>query len=224
VLTVSWGAEEIGTLDAWFLLGDDTAGTTFVLGGRAWALQSVAWGKGTAQVVPAAAGAAPRWLGQPRLLSAALCEAMRAVLVSEATPPTWSRRAQIDRAALREQHADLRDEPAPLVAEGPTLRWWTFAGGKANNLRAALLRSALGDRVSANNLSITVADEAARSDVAVRQAIADLRPTQEAALALVEGGGAGAVEQVPAVLAAGVGAELDGGAADGGLRRGVNPG
>lgn len=161
--------------------------TTFVLGGRAWALQTVAWGKGTAQVVPAAAGAAPRWLGQPRLLSAALCGAMRAVLVSDATPPTWSRRAQVDLAALREQHADLRDEPAPLVAEGQTLRWWTFAGGKANNLRAALLRSALGDRVSANNLSITVADEAARSDVAVRQAIADLRPTHEAALALVEG-------------------------------------
>ncbi len=35
MLTVSWGAEEIGTIDAWFLLGDDTAGTTFVLGG--WA-------------------------------------------------------------------------------------------------------------------------------------------------------------------------------------------
>ena len=57
----------------------------------------------------------------------------------------------------------------------------------ATDRRAALLRKALGDRVSANNLSISMADESARRDVAVRQAIADLRPTHEAALALVEG-------------------------------------
>jgi hypothetical protein len=84
-------------------------------------------------------------------------------------PPAWSGRAQIDLA-------DLRDAPTPLFADCQTRCWCTFAGGKANSRRAALLRKALGDRVSANNLSITVADEAARRDVAVRQAIADLRP------------------------------------------------
>jgi ATP-dependent Lhr-like helicase len=187
VLTVWHGAEEIGTIDAWFLLGDDKPGATFVLGGRAWALEQVVWSKGTASVRPAPTGAAPRWLGQPRLLSRPLCEGIRDVLVGDDIPAEWSRRARAALMEERETHEALRDEESPLVAEGKNLRWWTFAGGKANNLRAALLRRELGDRVSANNLSITIADEAARSDVAVRGAIRGLVPTWEEAEALVEG-------------------------------------
>jgi len=178
VLTVVHDGAEIGSVDAFFLQQADTGGPVqFTLAGRAWQVERVGWRQGICVVAPASGGAPPRWQGTPRLLHRPLCEAMRAVLCApeDAAPARhrWTRRATERLARIRAEHAhlDLAADPQPLEPEGPRLRWWTFAGGRANNLLAAALRAQLGERVSVSNLHVTLADGAASSDVAVRRAL-----------------------------------------------------
>lgn len=110
------------------------------------------------------------------LLGRALCHAMRDVLRGGEVDATWSRRTVAVVEELRASHAVLEDGDAPLVAEADRVRWWTFAGGRANNLLARLLTAELGDRVSSNNLCVTISGDEAQSDVAIRQAVEGLEP------------------------------------------------
>ena len=120
-----------------------------------------------------------------RFLSWEVCQAMREILIGEGHEATWTRRACEVIDTLRAQYAFLHDEPAPLVDERDIIRWWTFAGGRANNLLAHLLRTELGDKVTASNTAVTLAEGAGKSLVAVRQAVAALsqpgRVSREAA-------------------------------------------
>jgi ATP-dependent Lhr-like helicase len=81
------------------------------------------------------------------------------------------------------------------VSDGRGLRLWTFAGGKANNLLAKALGELLGDKVVVDNLYIGFRDDAARSEVAIRQALAQLgaerRPDHADALRFAESCGRG---------------------------------
>ena len=172
VLRVLHGAQEIGMVDAFFLQGEDDRTTCFVLAGRPWHVVHVNWKGGTCEVEPAEHGAYPRWFGRPVLLSRAVCQAMRAVLVGNDVRPWWSKRASQVIAELRAAHTFLHDADAPLEPhKDGTLKWWTFSGGAGNRLLAAALQELLGSRVTAGNDAITLSGDAARSAVAVRQAI-----------------------------------------------------
>ena len=174
VLKVMHGNQEVGTIDAWFAQQRDGGTLCFVLANRAWQVENINWRAATCHVRPAEAGTYPRWMGRPTLLSQALCRAMRRVLLDEEMVTTWSRRAREVMTSLREEHAFLHDAPAPLVADADRTHWWTFGGGKANTLLAALLQSHLGEKVTANNLAIQFTGGAAQSDVAIREAIRGL--------------------------------------------------
>jgi len=175
VLKVMHGRQEVGSIDAWFVQQDNRSRPlAFVLGGRAWQVARLDWRRGLCQVKPAESGVYPRWIGRPTLLSRELCQAMREVLLDVGEDPWWSKRARKVIAELRESHAFLADAEAPLVSELDKLRWWTFAGGRANGLLALLLEAELGEKVTANNLCVTFAQQAACSDVAVQQAIRGL--------------------------------------------------
>lgn len=173
ILRVFWGAREIGSIDAWFAQQDETL--TFVLAGQPWRIVSVQWRRGTCSVEPAAKARLPRWMGSPVLLSRELCTSMRDVLVTDTVDPWWTKRATAALTELREANAYLADEPAPLVRDGDTVRWETWAGGRANGLLAALLQAELGDRVSAENRQVRMTGHAADSDVAIRKALRALR-------------------------------------------------
>ena len=123
-------------------------------------------------VEPAEVGGYPRWFGLPVSLERSLCQAMRRVLASKDTDPSWSKRAVTQLELQRESHAFLEDSSLPLE-EDPDgrCRWWTFAGGAGNRVLAGLLELELGERVSPGNTFITFADGAAESSVAIRQAI-----------------------------------------------------
>jgi ATP-dependent Lhr-like helicase len=176
VLKVMFGHQEVGSIDAWFLQLDEKPNRcAFVLAGRPWKVVRIDWKSGTALVEPAEDGAYPSWFGQPVLLSRELCEAMRALLSGDASEPTWSRRASKVMAEMREDYAFLQDDTTALQSSGDRVKWWTFAGGRANALLAACLRERLGDKVIANNLAVTLAGDAAKSDAAIREAIALLR-------------------------------------------------
>ena len=175
VLRVLHGAQEIGMVDAFFLQDEDRRSAAFVLAGRPWRILNVNWKGGTCEVEPAEHGAYPRWYGRPVLLSRALCQAKRDLLIGDQVRPWWSKRATAAIQQLREAHAFLHDEATPLTDEvDRSIRWWTFAGGRGNRLLAAALQARLGEKVTASNDAVRLAGEAGKSQVAVREAIGDL--------------------------------------------------
>jgi len=174
VLKVMHGNQDVGTVDAWFVQSDDRKPLAFVLGGRAWQVVRVDWRRGTCAVKPADAGTYPRWMGRPVLLNVELCQAMREVLTQDGHDVAWSRRTRQVIDELRESYDFLDDDSRPLVSEPTKVRWWTFAGGRANGLLAAILEKELGEKVTANNLCVTFSKGAAKSDVAIQQAIRGL--------------------------------------------------
>jgi len=171
VLKVMYGNQEIGTVDAWFAQQRDAGPLCFVLASRRWEVTDINWRRATCTVKPAEAGTYPRWMGRPKLLSRELCRAMHDVLIDDAMDESWSRRAQTTIQQLRDKYLFLHDAEAPLVSEPDAVRWWTFAGGRANSVISSLLQSALGDKVASNNLCVTITGDAAKSDVAIRRAI-----------------------------------------------------
>ncbi|MCA9632665.1 MAG: DEAD/DEAH box helicase [Myxococcales bacterium] len=175
VLRVLHGAQEIGMVDAFFLQDEDRRSAAFVLAGRPWRILNVNWKAATCEVEPAEHGVYPRWYGRPTLLSRALCQAMRDVLVGDDVRPWWSKRASAAIQQLRESHGFLREAPAPLTQEPDgSVKWWTYAGGRGNRLLAAALQSRLGDKVTAGNEALRFSGDAAKSDVAIRQTLREL--------------------------------------------------
>jgi ATP-dependent Lhr-like helicase len=186
-LIVRWGSQEIGNVDASFVEQEELGRLRLTLGARTWQATSVDWTHGILYVQPAEHGGLARWHGQPVLLRGELCRAMRAVLTGSDEDAAWSRRARARMAEIRKEHAYL--VPAGLQLEpepGGSVRLWTFAGGRANNLLAKVFESLLGEKVTANNQALRFRDKAGNSEVAIRQAIdrlrAENRPDEQDAL------------------------------------------
>ncbi|MBK8939658.1 MAG: DEAD/DEAH box helicase [Polyangiaceae bacterium] len=88
-LTVRWGAQEVGSVDAGFVEGldADLHRAAFTLGARAWRVVRIDWKEGAVEVEPTEQGRAPRWSGAPRYLSYELTQALRDVLMSDEPTP-----------------------------------------------------------------------------------------------------------------------------------------
>ena len=172
VLRVMHGQSEVGVVDASFLQDKEQKVPNFVLAGRPWRIVGVDWKSGTCSVEPAEVGGYPRWFGLPMSFERSLCQAMRRVLTSHDTDPSWSKRAITQLELQRESHAFLEDSSLPLEEESDgRCRWWTFGGGAGNRVLAGLLELELGERVSPSNTFITFSSGAAESAVGIRQAI-----------------------------------------------------
>lgn len=188
VLRVLWGQEEVGTIDAYFAEQETPEKLVFTLGARSWRATAVEWNRGIVYVQPAEHGAPARWQGMGTVLHREMCLSIRDVLTSREEDPWWSRRARERLQQEREEHAFLDEAPLPLETEPGGMRLWTFGGLKANLLLGRILESILGERVTANNLSLGLKGRAGESEVAVREALARLRqegrPTREDAIAL----------------------------------------
>ena len=174
-LRVLFGAQEIGRIDALFAQQQALDKLTFTLGAKAWRAVHIDWKDAVVRVEPIGDGGLARWQGAPELLSRPLCQTIRDVLVSSDVDPEWSQRAQTRLAELRAATDLPRDSQLALVSDNQGLRLWTFAGGRANNLLGRVLESKLGAKVTLDNLYIGFRGDAAQSDAAIRQAIADLR-------------------------------------------------
>jgi ATP-dependent Lhr-like helicase len=128
-----------------------------LLGGRAWRVTHLDWGRRVAHVEATDETGRSRWRGTGPTLGFALCQAMRLLLAGEEASPQWSRRA-------RGRLEDLRDEHSFVYSEGPTLlsrpqsgaEWWTFAGTRANATLAGELSRLYEGRVDHDALVITV--------------------------------------------------------------------
>lgn len=175
ILKVLWGTTEIGSIDVTFAQQEKLENLSFILAARPWRAVAIDFEQGIVRVEPIASSKHARWQGRSGLLGRELCRAMLEILVTDDETPEWSRRARDKLAELRAAYRDAGAGSNAIVPDMYGLRLWTFGGGKANNLLARCLEERLGEKVVVDNLYIAFRGQAASSDVAIREAIADLR-------------------------------------------------
>ncbi|MFJ9372500.1 DEAD/DEAH box helicase [Streptomyces sp. NPDC101455] len=142
--TVLSGRTEIGRMDPSVLTEERPGPRRLLLAGRNWQVTFIDWGRKRVFVEPVESGGVAKWSGGTLVgLSYALTRAMREVLLGADPPVSLTRRAEV---CLQE----WRDEDAPhvvhpggtLVArQGNDVRWWTWAGYRANATLSATLAS-----------------------------------------------------------------------------------
>lgn len=140
---VGAGGQPIGTLSQDFVDRLVDGVSSFLLGGRAWAVVRVQHDDRRIVVEPAPRGRQPTWGGfLPQFLGFEVCQKMLAVLLADDRPPYLDDDAFAALAAHREALRDEVRSPRGGIAfdaDAGELRWWTFAGGRINaTLRAAL--------------------------------------------------------------------------------------
>lgn len=131
--------------------------SSFLLGGRAWAVLQIRHDDRRVTVEPAPRGRQPTWGGfLPQFLGFGLCQRIRSVLRSDERYPYLDDHAW---KVLSEQRDALRDVISPQRGstefDHEEIRWWTFAGGRVNTtLRHALEAVAEDWQVTSDNFLI----------------------------------------------------------------------
>lgn len=157
--TVKTGTgREIGSLEQDFVDRLVEEMTSFLLGGRAWTAERIDHSERVVHVREAPRGKKPSWGGfLPQMLGLELCQAMRRVLVEDASYPYLHPAAAVALGELREElGALLRREARPVQVEAGTARWWTFAGGRINHTLKYGLEVIGGWKVVADNVQLRV--------------------------------------------------------------------
>ncbi|MFJ3479252.1 DEAD/DEAH box helicase [Streptomyces microflavus] len=140
--TVLAGRTEIGQMDPSVLTEERPGPRRLLLGGRSWQVTFIDWARKRAFVEPADGGGVAKWSSGSVLgLSYALTRAMRTVLLGADPPVSLTRRAEVCLAGWREDEApELVHPTKSLVSRhGADVRWWTWAGYRANATLAATL-------------------------------------------------------------------------------------
>ncbi|MFD4769388.1 DEAD/DEAH box helicase [Streptomyces niveus] len=142
--TVLAGRTEIGQMDPSVLTEERPGPRRLLLGGRSWQVTFIDWGRKRVFVEPADGGGVAKWTSGSLIgLSFALTRAMREILLGADPPVSLTRRAELCLATWREEEApEIVDPGGTLVArQGGDVRWWTWAGYRANATLAATLSS-----------------------------------------------------------------------------------
>lgn len=151
--------QALGTLGQSFVDRLVDGASTFLLGGRAWAVLRIQHDDRRILVEGAPRGRKPTWGGSlPIFLSQPLAEKMGEVLRSDDAYPYLDEAATTALAALRAELADATLGATPWLEErAGEVRWWTFAGGRVNaTLRHALETVGGSWRVVPGNLGVDV--------------------------------------------------------------------
>ena len=140
-------AQPVGTLDQGFVDRLVDGRSSFLLGGRAWAVMRVQHDDRRIIVEPAARGQQTTWGGfLPQFLSYEICQRIRSILLSTDRYPYLDEAAW---AVLSERRSALREilEPPSTGFDiyDDEICWWTFAGGKINGTLRYALGTVLGD-------------------------------------------------------------------------------
>jgi ATP-dependent Lhr-like helicase len=139
--TVLCGREEIGRTDPALLTERLDGPRLLLLAGHSWRVTWIDWKRRRCFVEPADGGGKARWM-VPGVSGAsfALARAIRDVLLGADPPVRLTRRAQVALTAAREEAVDTVHPGGTVIArEGDDVRWWTWAGLRANaTLKATL--------------------------------------------------------------------------------------
>jgi ATP-dependent Lhr-like helicase len=137
------GRDELGRVDPALLTEEVQSDRRLLLNGRSWRVTYIDWRRRRCFVEPADGGGKARWTtGGWSGLGFELSRAMREVLLG-ADPPVKLTRRAIDRLAqVREDESSLVHPGGSVILRdqrGGDLRWWTWAGFRANATLAATL-------------------------------------------------------------------------------------
>ncbi|MER7987154.1 DEAD/DEAH box helicase [Streptomyces noursei] len=142
--TVLSGRTEIGTTNP-ALLTEEVAGPRrLLLAGQSWQVTYIDWSRRRCFVEPVDGGGKARWggAGSGRIASYELTRAAREVLLGADPPITLTLRAKTALAQARENSSELVRPDGTVVVRGgrdTNVRWWTWAGYRANATLAATL-------------------------------------------------------------------------------------
>ncbi|MER5357822.1 DEAD/DEAH box helicase [Streptomyces sp. NPDC002785] len=143
--TVLNGRTEIGRTDPDLLTEEIDGPRKLLLAGRNWLVTYIDWTRKRCFVEPADEGGRARWsgFGADRIRSFALTRAARDVLLGQDPPVRLTARATAKLAEARDVHLHAVHPGGTVVtrhADGD-VRWWTWAGHRANATLAASLAS-----------------------------------------------------------------------------------
>ncbi|WP_217639797.1 hypothetical protein [Arthrobacter sp. ok909] len=134
------GREEIGSVDPMVLQRKVDGPRLLTLDGRAWQVNYVDWKRHRAYVEPSANAADSKWSSMPQPEGYALSDATRRVLLG-ATPAgvLLSKRALTKLDELRKEYSHRVLDGSTVLVREPNgrLRWWTWAGARANAVLVA---------------------------------------------------------------------------------------
>jgi ATP-dependent Lhr-like helicase len=139
--TVLAGRQEVGRTDPMLLTEKTEGPRLLLLGGRSWKVTWTDWKRRRCYVEPAEGGGKARWLA-PGVTGAsfALARAAREVLLGADPPVALTQRAKRILAEVREEHLSAVHPAGTVITRvGEDVRWWTWAGYRANATLAATL-------------------------------------------------------------------------------------
>ncbi|MFE0720544.1 DEAD/DEAH box helicase [Streptomyces rochei] len=184
--TVLSGRTEIGRTDPSVLTEERPGPRRLLLGGRSWQVTYIDWLRKRVFVEPADSGGVAKWMnGGIAGLSYALTRAMREVLLGEDPPVSLTRRAEACLAEQRESDAPGTVHPGGtlITRVGTDVRWWTWAGYRANATLAATLSSVSDPLQRPTDCWVRLRDDvtpagwrAARSSVGENLVLPDVDP------------------------------------------------
>ena len=173
LFAVRYGSKDVGRVDpASFQLAREGA-AVLLLGGRPWRVTQIDWKERIAWVEPASEAGRSLWLGSGAPLSFEVCQSIRDALIDPSSVPGLTKRGTEALQSAVTLFPVLSGDSTTVVQEAPDkVRWWTFAGLRAN--------AALAEHLAAQGLSVTSRDNFGitlreRSEIPVSQALDRLR-------------------------------------------------
>jgi ATP-dependent Lhr-like helicase len=139
--TVFSGRQEIGRTDPLLLTEKIDGPRLLLLGGRSWKVTWTDWKRRRCYVEPAEGGGKARWM-TPGISGAsfAMSRAVRDVLLGAEPPVALTQRAQRILAEVRDEHLSTVHSGGTVITRvHDDVRWWTWAGYRANATLAATL-------------------------------------------------------------------------------------
>jgi ATP-dependent helicase Lhr and Lhr-like helicase len=139
--TVLAGRQEVGRTDPMLLTEKTDGPRLLLLGGRSWNVTWIDWKRRRCYVEAAEGGGKAQWL-TPGVSGAsfALSRACREVLLGADPPVALTQRAKRILAEVRESDvATVHPGGTVITCSGEDVRWWTWAGYRANATLAATL-------------------------------------------------------------------------------------
>ncbi|MFJ1709532.1 DEAD/DEAH box helicase [Kitasatospora sp. NPDC088346] len=156
--TVLSGRTEIGKTDPVLLTEEVTGPRRLLLAGRSWQVTYIDWSRKRCFVEPVDGGGKAKWNGGGlRMASFDLARAAREVLLGEDPPVALTKRAEAALAQLRSESAETVHPGGNLIVRdgtGKDLRWWTWAGHRANVTLAATLAGVADPLQRGNDLYV----------------------------------------------------------------------
>lgn len=160
------GREHIGTVSPVALTRQVAGPRVVLLAGRAWRVTAVDWRRGRCFVEPVDSGGRASWRSASvPLLGSDLCQAQREVLLGADPEVQLSRRAVAGLAELRQSLRHTANPRGSVVVRDDGLRWWTWAGGKANLTLMARLRSVAEPSARLDNYAVRLKPDLSKAEV-----------------------------------------------------------